>query len=583
MITAHRLAKAFCLTLGITLAPLAHAQSVAQSGPDLFEIEYLAGTDPAAAVVRIDEILTGLQGTPEADPVLVFDLIEMKADILRPLDPGGAADLLLQLALLARTKPELGEDPVALFAEAQDLFEAAGDLDSARVAADEKLAVMLERAYAPEALAAAFEDFARLSDALGDTDMAETARDRAEAVLAPLAFEGKARGSNGADFSSVDVYYATDRALTGDDDPARMYGGGRGELDLGVATVTVPLSHTPGMVESTSIWRLELRPNPSKHVILQSVTRLPEDEFYDRLSGEFTGDTSEAFVFIHGFNVTFEQATRRAAQMAYDMHYPAVPIVYSWPSRGSTLAYVADTAVVRLSGRRLADFLDDLVERSGAQTIHIVAHSMGNRALTDALEILSLRRGMQAGDEPVFGQVLFAAPDVDAGLFARMARTIRPIAQRLTLYASDQDWALVSSRKLHGNAPRAGQGGDVTLADTNIDSIDMSELGEDMLAHSYFADESSALADIVALFWRDAPPDKRCGLEARETGQTGAPTTWLYRKGTCETDEMLDAYSHLRSAGIIDPAGLHRLLASIVTEPTLIDRLEPPLRRLLIP
>ena len=122
---------------------------------------------------------------------------------------------------------------------------------------------------------------------------------------------------------------------------------------------------------------------------------------------------------------------------------------------------------------------------------------------------------MNEASLPLFDQIVFAAPDVDAGLFVNMVRTIRPIARRLTLYASEKDWALESSRRLHGNAPRAGQGGPGTLADGSIDSIDMSELGDDMLAHSYFADDGSAIADMASLFWKNADPAKRCGLEAR--------------------------------------------------------------------
>ena len=164
---------------------------------------------------------------------------------------------------------------------------------------------------------------------------------------------------------------------------------------------------------------------------------------------------------------------------------------------------------------------------------------MGNRALTDALELIASRRGLTETSDPIFDQILFAAPDVDAGLFAQMLETIRPIAKRLTLYASENDWALESSRRLHGNAPRAGQGGRFTLVSSNIDSVDMSELGEDMLAHSYFADDSSALADMMALFWRNTDPARRCGLEAGNSAAGDAPY-WVYRRGQCESQSMID-------------------------------------------
>lgn len=44
---------------------------------------------------------------------------------------------------------------------------------------------------------------------------------------------------------------------------------------------------------------------------------------------------AEAFVFVHGFNVPFHEAAKRTAQMAFDMHFEGLPILYSWPSRAS--------------------------------------------------------------------------------------------------------------------------------------------------------------------------------------------------------------------------------------------------------
>ena len=255
--------------------------------------------------------------------------MEMQAE----LSPPHAPDLTMRMAGMARRLPELEEDPVAFYARAQELFETRGDLDNAQLAADERLAVMLDRAYAADAVAAAYLEFARISEALGDLDLADRVRDLADAGQVPTSEGGTqksgTRGEGDAAFRTVDVYYATDRSPTGETDPARVYGAGRGELDLGVASVTVPAIHAPGMIESASIWRLELRPDPSKHVALQSVTRLEDAAFYDRLSAEFDDDMTEALVFGQGYNVTFDQAAKRAAQMAYDMHYPAVPILYS--------------------------------------------------------------------------------------------------------------------------------------------------------------------------------------------------------------------------------------------------------------
>jgi esterase/lipase superfamily enzyme len=39
-------------------------------------------------------------------------------------------------------------------------------------------------------------------------------------------------------------------------------------------------------------------------------------------------DTPEALVFVHGYNVNFNDAVRRAAQIAYDLEFAGIPMVY---------------------------------------------------------------------------------------------------------------------------------------------------------------------------------------------------------------------------------------------------------------
>jgi hypothetical protein len=118
----------------------------------------------------------------------------------------------------------------------------------------------------------------------------------------------------------------------------------------------------------------------------------------------------------------------------------------------------------------------------------------------------------------------------------------------MTLYTSQNDWALRASRKLHGDAPRAGEGGPGTPIPSWVDSIDMSTLGEDMLAHSYFANDASALSDILTLFWRDTPPARRCGMEEGAPAQTAAH--WRYAPELCDGSAMLSALAQMRAANI---------------------------------
>jgi esterase/lipase superfamily enzyme len=563
------------LTLVLLLAaPAAPAQ-------DLFElarVEALAAENPAAALEQLDRMLQALAADPAADPRLLHDLTRFAADLLaaegRKLE--AAAQYRALADLVARNR-QLDIDPIPLLRLAAEQSLAAGDLRGALGAETALLAEQRAGGLPGPDLAPTMERLAALSRDAGDA--AGAAQWTAAAAAARNPVEIGARGP-GEGFRRIKVYYATDRARTGQIEPTEFYGGGRGTLDYGQAEVTVPDSHVAGSIESPSIWKLEFGPDAARHVMLRSVEPLDKASFFSNMQADLADrPRSELVVFIHGFNVTFDAAAKRAAQLAHDMNYDGVPVLYSWPSRGSTMGYISDTASVQVSARRLSGFLDELVTRSGATTIHLVAHSMGNRALTEALELLALRHPQAASDPPPFDQVVFAAPDVDAGLFAEILPTIRPLARRMTLYASENDWALVASRKLHGDAPRAGQGGADMLADPDIDSVDMSELGEDMLAHGYFAEDSSALVDLATIFWRNIAPARRCGLEA--VAHAAGPATWVYEPGACPDNALLAVLSTLQQAGVETPAAASQTMEQMALAPEVLTEVEPVVIKLM--
>ena len=576
----RRLRKTLAVALLIGNAALwTPAFSQQAIGLDLFALGSLAESDPAAALDMSSELLEQVMSQQEPDPRLVYDLVRMRADLLAQQGRSAeAAPLLVSLARLAtQSRDVLYVDPIPLLREALEIFRAEGDTR----AVFELLQMILEEQRAGgaegETIARTLQELSKTAAELGRAEDAERFAAAADAATAEP--ESGTRGTDDG-FHEVEVYYATDRARTGKSSPSEFYGGERGQLELGVATVTIPDTHTPGVVEAPSVWRLEFSTNPARHVVLRSVEPIEPVAFFRRLQMEMSArPAKELFVFVHGFNVGFEKGAKRAAQIAYDMNYAGVPVLYSWPSQGSAVSYITDTASVRLSGRRLSRFLDDLVARSGATTIHLVAHSMGNRALTDALELFALRNNVSPGSDPVFDQIIFAAPDVDAGLFREMVKTIHPLARRLTLYASENDWALVTSRKLHGNAPRAGQGGDVMLTTPNFDSVDMSELGEDMLAHGYFANDSSALADMMSLFWRNAAPENRCGLVA-ETEGPGATPKWHYEPGLCTSRKLIAVLSSLQRANADTVAAARKVLKATAKDPEIAKELEPVIVKL---
>jgi esterase/lipase superfamily enzyme len=320
-------------------------------------------------------------------------------------------------------------------------------------------------------------------------------------------------------YAEVEVFYGTDRALQRDKPVEERFGPARSRwtgLHRGVCKVSVPRDHRMGEIERPSIWKLEVTPDPRKHMVLLGLEELGQNGFYRRLQGNLAKSGSrELLVFVHGYNVTFHDAVLRTAQLAYDLGLDGAPVLYSWPSRASLTDYPKDEATIDLSAFALEPFLRELAARSGARSIYLVAHSMGNRALTRALE--NIARGMQRGARPMFSEIILTAPDIDARVFATVAEIFRKTGERVTLYASSKDGALKASKKFHGFA-RAGDTDPDVLVLSGIDTVDVSQVDTSLLGHSYFGDNCSVITDMKNLLRNRKPPQERSPLTRKEKG-----------------------------------------------------------------
>jgi len=350
-------------------------------------------------------------------------------------------------------------------------------------------------------------------------------------------------------FATVRVFYGTNRAATGDLKPAEYYGKARGDLQYGYLDVTIPQLHKEAELETQPRWTeyvVDASEARRRYVLLEKVTPLAKDTFLRELQLQVKAAPSkDVFIFVHGFNNTFEDAARRAAQLTYDLDFDGTPLLYSWPSQGSATAYAVDEAAVGISGRKMAEFLEAVVTQSGAAHVHILAHSMGNRALLEALQTYLAKRAPE-NRQHLFGQIVFTAPDVDRDYFMDAIEPLRNAADRVTLYASSNDYALRSSQFLHG-APRAGTAGDVIIRLAGIDTIDMSAVPADSLGHSYFAANAGAIFDIFRLLWRGDPPPQRCGMSDRKAA--GPLAVWVFNADACKGVDLLEAGVMLKRFG----------------------------------
>jgi esterase/lipase superfamily enzyme len=341
----------------------------------------------------------------------------------------------------------------------------------------------------------------------------------------------------GAEWDLVPVFYGTDRARS--DGPDRIaYGPERARrLELGRALVTVPRIHQVPKIERPFAIRVpyfqialfEQAEDPKLHFTITELKALSRAEFLalarDRVE-KSSAYKDQAVVFVHGYNTRFENALYRTAQIAYDLKFDSATFMYSWPSGGGVAGYGYDRESATQAEPYLREFLAMVVRETGARSVSVIAHSMGNLPLLTVLRELgpALPRGVR------LNEIILAAPDVDRDVFANLAADIRRYGRGITLYCSANDRAMAASRKFAGGVPRAGDvpaGGPIVMP--GIDTIDVSQTSTDLLAlnHSAYAETSALLNDIGLLLQTgERPPERRIPILRKVA--TPAGSFWRY-------------------------------------------------------
>jgi len=196
-------------------------------------------------------------------------------------------------------------------------------------------------------------------------------------------------------WKEIDVYYATDRFRSVDGD----YLGRAGRLRYGFKVVAIPDEHVKGKLE-TPYREDDFDENVHVWITEKGSDLDREGEFEEKikaaqaLAGKQTESDvfqRQALLYIHGYNVNHKTAIKLAAQLKYDLNFDGgLVILYSWPSMGSwePWNYRQDTVVIQESAKRLHGLITTILsEEADFSRVHILAHSMGNRALIKALKM----------------------------------------------------------------------------------------------------------------------------------------------------------------------------------------------------
>jgi esterase/lipase superfamily enzyme len=321
----------------------------------------------------------------------------------------------------------------------------------------------------------------------------------------------------------VPVFYGTDRMRQGGPQGLRRvaYGSERARrLELGRALVTVPAAHRVPSIERPFAVRVpyvqlvlyEQGEDPGRHFTIKELQVLPQERFLtlvrERL-GLSRAFKDQAVVFVHGFNTAFDHALYRTAQIAYDLRFDGAAFLYSWPSGGGVIGYAHDRESATQAEPYLKEFLTLVVAETGAKSVSVIAHSLGNLPLLGVLR--ELGPALPAGVR--LNEVILAAPDVDRDVFSNLVAGLTRYGRGITLYCSANDRAMSVSRQFAGGVPRAGDvPADGPVIVPGIDTIDVTGTSTDLLAlnHSTYAERGALLNDIGLLLQTgERPPENR--------------------------------------------------------------------------
>jgi esterase/lipase superfamily enzyme len=324
--------------------------------------------------------------------------------------------------------------------------------------------------------------------------------------------------------SKVTMLVATTRAA--DPDAGVLYSGERGKPSFVEMTISLPPDSRRKIGEVQ--WPSRLPGNPETDFVTLKVDKLDARTGLARLHERVSRvPKRRVMVFVHGFNNRFEDAVYRFAQIVHDSDADVVPVLFTWPSRGSLFAYGYDRESATYSRNALENLLQNLARDPAIGEVSLLAHSMGNWVALESLTQMAVRN---RGIPPKIANVMLASPDVDADVFRTQIAEMTGRRPKFTLFVSQDDRALAVSRRVWGNKDRLGAvDPDVEPYKTEFekDKITVLNLTKlrtgDKLNHGKFA-ESPEVVKLIGTRLVDGQPitDSRVGLGDRLIEVTGS-------------------------------------------------------------
>ncbi len=281
-------------------------------------------------------------------------------------------------------------------------------------------------------------------------------------------------------------------------------------VHFGACKINVPKNHSTGQIRLTK----DNRQSSHEYFKILNSKSLTEAAVFEYLK------KSERYplVFVHGFNLRYEDAVLRASQIAYDLKYQGPIVLFTWPS-GAGDGFLDEQMITRTYDSNLKnakdsigvfkDFLNQL--RANNLKVNLVVHSMGHQIVLPALKDFATLNP----DAKIINELILNAPDFEADEFINIADAVKENSRRITIYCSYNDRAMVASEFYNKNPRLGGCAFSESIDSINVSLVDGSALG---LGHGYYASRA-ILGDVFqVLLGIDA--EKRLFIRKSEPNST---------------------------------------------------------------
>lgn len=285
----------------------------------------------------------------------------------------------------------------------------------------------------------------------------------------------------------VKMIFATNRKLDTYASKRLQYGYEPAELSYGIVNVGLPYRYDTALPKKKSCGV-----GPVEDITVLSGHKLSQAEYEKLIQSSLQKKPSVIFpaILIHGYANNFEAAASGAAGIVGDMSPDAeYGLFFSWPSQGEAYPhqYFRDEKRIESAYESFLTVITRLSRQNSR--LSLIAHSMGSRVVVDAFSHMG-------SNQRVHMPLVFVAPDVDAGNFARIQNRLLEYKDKpFTIYASANDLALGLSKMVH-QKDRVGFISGRPFVMEPFDLVDATTENRTLLAHSYLDIERNVISDV---------------------------------------------------------------------------------------